>query len=283
MVYYMVWAEVRHLTKLSLLDVHSIASANPEQHGHLLALQCLVLSEILKPKDLLSTLLPLLPLPSLMNIKNGHIAAGNCCGPAIDVSIVEEEGRDAVPAALCMEALTAIARHLAAAPQLLDQHILIGGPNMLDAPNNLVLTLLPSSKVAESLMHLSGKLVHLTMCFYTWEAACIHALSVALPRLWRLTLLDGTITTAGLAANAKHMSLLRELDLYHMEELSTDAWLGLAAGRAMPLMVRLSHSPAITAQVLSYCRAVQSWEHGEQHITWAAWRLGQGAKGMYYL
>lgn len=96
------------LTRLTALETGSIVLANPTAGGHSPTLRRLEISHLLTPQELLQTVLPLSPLPALLNVstnpsRQNHFAVRIACSDA--------QGADVQAAAL-----KHFSCHLAACP-----------------------------------------------------------------------------------------------------------------------------------------------------------------------
>lgn len=141
-----IFGALRQCTKLTHLHIGVMHLTPPVPRGCLSLLQILTFGKAMRPRDILSTMLPLLPMPSLTGIgmfdSLGGIDSLEIFRPCVSGADVTAQ----------VASLKEVARHLYAATRLVNLAITLAGNGAQSSSE------IPWSKIADSLVHVAPKL-----------------------------------------------------------------------------------------------------------------------------
>lgn len=228
--------------------------------GHLTSLQIVHLQrgtslDNLKPSQLMHSITLFLPLPSLTEI--GFLHKGLVSAIMMSMNVRGEQ----IDVAIQRAALHRLATQLSLAPMLHLTHL-----NLIC--NNWREPVLSLTHISEGLRPLRGQLRHLSFVNFIIPDLGWIMLSSSLPKVNRLSFLQGRMSAGGLAAIGRSMQYVRRLDIdsVHMLPME-DSWLDLAHVRCHPLRVVCAPQRPDESMVAK-CRDVQDQMYNCQYIDW---------------
>lgn len=241
---------IRHLCQLTTLSVASIALSHPTGPGHLPHLEELSIDgdfEMVRPSQVLSALLPFLPLANLREHNEGMLE--------LDLS-----HNGVANGGIELAALHSALRHLGAAPHLLYNCVSLLGNG--DGDDHL-----PLRQAVSCLAPLRGQVTSLILSDLEVNVGDWIALGAALPALDCLHVMECDLVEEGVAPILSHLSGLTSLHLEQCTEgLALGAWAEVGIVCAKPMLMIVDPRPSNAC--VTQCVFMQESVYGQQHITW---------------
>lgn len=220
--------------------------------GWLPQLQHLMMQRCMTPIQVLRTLNPLLPLPSMT-----YVSTHGACGLTIEVS-------SDIPVAAQALALRQVAARLATPNQPVGHLVLNRAPGW---PLQLSLSL---QQITDALKPLGAQLDVLQLQGLALEDVDWTLLSGALPRVSRFGLNTCSMTDASMATLPLQMPSMNFLLHAGCTGLTEDGWLQLAAGCPHALELVGNHAPpGMAGDLEQRCQKVQEEKYGKHTLTWS--------------